>query len=271
MNISTNSTNVRTICYNLSPNDPQANLGFDVWMWLAYIFLFLSYLNVNILYFRLTLILAAVWFIVWGLEVERSIQMDTLMFNIAFIVINIIMSIPLIKQVWPVKLSKFEHEIYERDFCQQMNIRQFKYFMSFFVPDYYGHHRKKIVDIGENFEYMIYIAKIYPGWKVYLKGPNDIMVKELSEGAWIGTIEFSIYDETKNLTKQMKKDEGVKWAISSSVEETFIDDEDRPVQHIHQHFQYGVIQECGVIAYHISLKVNYMDEIFIKFLYFFRN
>src|SRR4051812_12136055 len=92
---------------------PMAKQGYDAYMYVAYAFLMVSYINVNILIFRMWLILSAVFFIIWGLTPERSVQIDTLIFNAIYIIINVVQSIPLIKQYLPVKLTPLEEEIYE--------------------------------------------------------------------------------------------------------------------------------------------------------------
>jgi hypothetical protein len=260
MNDSYTKNNITIICSPFDPGAPQAKLGFDGFMFTAYSFLLLSYININILVFRLVLVLAYIFFIIWSLTPQNAVMVDTIAFSCLFILISILQSIPLIKQIWPVRISRFENDIFLRDFRDYMNIRQFKHFISSFNPVYYGSRNKQVCQLGQNFEYLIYIAKIYPGWRVNLIGLDEIRVTELKEGSWIGTIEFSLFEGVKNLRKKhIKQEEEIKWLISSSVEEV----NSLNLEIGNSAIKYGVIQDCGVIAYHIDLKVIYLLKIIL--------
>jgi hypothetical protein len=236
-----------------------ANQGFDAYMYVAYACLLVSYVNVNILVFRFWLILSAVFFIVWGLEPERSVQVDTLIFNAIFIIINIVQSVPLVRQIWPVKLTELEEEIYERDFKIQMSKRQFKFFIKNFGLDHYEGHKSQLCSHQSSFRHLIYIAKIYPGWRVTLMDKDGMTVKELHEGSWIGTIEYIQYEELCAAQKQNEKPESdveLEWGISAFLERKEIVEERGPVTQTEQNLLPRTRNKAGVIIYKIELDVS---------------
>jgi hypothetical protein len=209
----TNAAVSNLTCIVLDPNAPQAKQGFDVWLYTAYCCLVCSYVNINILVFRFWLILSAIFFILWGCDPVRSLQIDTLIFNLFYIVVNIIQSIPLAKQVWPVTLSPLEEEIYERDFKSSMDKRQFKRLISRMETQSYDAHNSQLCVIKSKFNYLIYVAKLNPGWRVVLRKEDTNVITELSEGCWIGTIEYMF---------ELQKKEGdapIKWGITATIEE----------------------------------------------------
>lgn len=210
----TNATVSNLTCLYLDPNAAQAKRGFDVWMYIAYSCLVFSYININILVFRFWLVLSAIFFIVWGCDPVRTLQLDTLLFNLLFIIINIVQSIPLVKQVWPVSLTPLEVEIYERDFKSSMDKRQFKRLISKMETLSFDAHNSQLCVIKSRFNYLIYVAKLNPGWKIVLRKDDTNVITELSEGSWIGTIEYMFELQRK------EGDAPIKWGITASVEES---------------------------------------------------
>jgi hypothetical protein len=165
---------------------------------------------------RIWLILSAIFFIIWGtIYPELSIQLDTLLFNLLFIIINVVQCIPLIKTVWPVKLTPLELEIYNRNFSSFMNRKQFKHLISHFEYDVYRAEGSQIISIDQNFKSVFYVAKIYEGYEVFIIGRHDLKVKQLCEGAWIGIIEYKDYEEKlKNYNPEV---DDILWRISAVV------------------------------------------------------
>jgi len=197
----------------VDPDAPAAKLGHDVWMWLAYFCLLGSYININILVFRIFLTLAAVFFIIFGSVPERAVQVDTVVFNAVYILINIFQSIPLVKQIWPVKLTEFEEEIYERDFKDHMNKRQFKKFIKEFKTQTFDAPNSHLCDINSQYGHLIYVAKLSPKWKINLKRNETSKIHELTESSWIGIIEYM--DEMNRKPNDPK----TKWNVTATLEE----------------------------------------------------
>jgi hypothetical protein len=164
--------------------------------------------------------MSAVFFIIWGTTGTFAVQIDTVIFNSAFIIINIVQSIPLIKQIMPVKLTELEEEIFQRDFHNHMTKRQFKHFISKFKTDWYKGDGSQICVHDSNFRYLIYIAKIFPGWRVVLtSSTRHLQVKEIKEGSWIGTIEYVLYEQAnQGLKKPSEAQQDVSWGISAYLE-----------------------------------------------------
>jgi hypothetical protein len=131
-----------------------------------------------------------------------------------------VQSIPLLKQIWPVKLSELEEEIFERDFKKCMNKRQFKRFISCFRLRQYDAAGSQLCCIRSNFEYLVYIAKMNPGWKVSVTKDTDSSITELQEGSWIGTIEY-VFD-----LERMPGSPMTRWGITANLlEENKINNE----------------------------------------------
>jgi hypothetical protein len=80
-----------------------------------------------------------------------------------------------------------------------MGIRQFKHFISKFESDTYRSNKCQIVSIDQNFTGLYYIAKIDKGYEVGLEGRNDTQLKALTEGAWVGIIEYTELEAKKEV------------------------------------------------------------------------
>lgn len=75
---------------------------------LANIFFLLSYFapsgRCGLIYLRLMLLTGCVFFAVWGLEILCTL--DALIWNVTFIICNLVHIVVLILQMWPIKFSK---------------------------------------------------------------------------------------------------------------------------------------------------------------------
>ena len=157
--------------------------------------------------------MAAIFFIIWGTVYEqKSVQVDTVVFNSIFILINIGQSIPLLKQIWHVKLTPIESIIFNRNFINFMNIRQFKHFIDHFKSDTYRANHCNIVSRGQNFRGLYYIAMISEGLEVHLKSEGNSF-KILEEGNWAGIVENYEYESKKYSKKEVE----VLWDITLEV------------------------------------------------------
>jgi len=247
-------------------SDPWvAKQGFDGFLYAAYISILFSYVNINILVFRFWLIVSAIFFICFATQPHLNLQIDLLMFSILFIVINIVMMIPLIKQKLPVKLTPIEEEIYENDFKSHMNQSQFKRFISKFKALKYS-DKAQLCANKSQFTHMYYIAKIFPGWKIHLKSHGDVSFKTIPQGGWIGTIEYVLYENEK-AKKDSKKDTSeviVSWGITAEItKEADIESESDSEQQINldkyeeNNDNEMIVNPSGAIIYKIDIDVSY--------------
>ena len=192
----------------------EAKRFFDPCLYLAYVFILFSYLTTNVLALRLNLVLSAILFIVWAvIYPHTAIQIDTLIYNALFIFINLYNSIPLFKEVLPVKMTSTEELCYARDFKDFLTRREFKYFISHFKKTNASLDQTAIINKGMYFQCLIYIAKINKGSNVYIT--KDIeKIKSLKEGSWLGIIEYMLHEGLKaGETK-------ILWGISAILERT---------------------------------------------------
>jgi hypothetical protein len=248
-------------------SDPWvAKAGFDGFLYGAYVSVLVSYVNINVIVFRFWLIVSAIFFIFWATQPGFNLQIDILMFSILFILINIVMMIPLIKQKLPVKLTPIEEELYDRDFKSHMNHSQFKRFISKFKALRYS-DKAQLCANKSQFTHMYYIAKILPGWKIQLKSQGDVAFKSIPEGGWIGTIEYVLYENEK-AKKDSKKDTSeviVSWGITAEItKEAEIGSENYSEQQINQekceenNDSDRIVNPSGAIIYKIDIEVSYL-------------
>ena len=244
-------------------SDPwAAKQGFESMLYCAYLCLLVSYINVNVLVFRFWLIMASVFFICFANDPQRAVQLDMTLFNLVFILINLIMMIPLVKQVLPVKLSPIEEELFERDFQSHMNKKQFKRFISKFKALKY-HDKAQLCANKSQFTHLFYIAKIHPGWKIHLKSHGDVAFKTIPEGGWIGTIEYVLYENEKS-KKDSKKDTSeviVSWGITAEiVRESDVESECESQQKINGEEENNdsdnIVNQSGAVIYKIDVEVK---------------
>ena len=149
------------------------------------------------------------FFILYGILGDLKYQIDTISFNGLFILINIYLSIPLLREVLPVNLSSIEEEIYERDFKQHMSKRQFLHFFSHFKSDQIKANGTEIIKEGNPFSGLIYISKTNSSCKVEISN-NGKKLKDLHGGSWIGVIEYF------NQQVSGDSEETINWGISAT-------------------------------------------------------
>jgi hypothetical protein len=236
-----------TICKVFDPDAPQAKQGFDNWMYIAYSFLLFSYININVLVLRLCLTIAAVFFVVWGFDPVRAVQLDCVIFSLIHILINIVMSVPLVKQIWPVKLSELEEEIYQRDFGSYMSKKQFKHMIKNFKLKTYDADDSQLCCYKSNFEYVIYVAKINPGWTVRLTKESSETLTELREGSWIGVIEY-MFEQDRKPNSPM-----IKWGITATIRQ------DQPLTNRLTTENHIFKEDAGCIIYYFEIEVFFFN------------
>lgn len=241
--------------YNL-----EVKQGGILWFYLAYISLLLSYLNVNILIFRLFLILASLFFIL-GAVLFGCIWLDSILFNSSMILINIYRSIPLIKQKINVKLNNLEETIYFNCFQKCMDKRTFK---KIFDAGCFHHvtNNTYIVQQGNPYNglYLIVYLNKKNSVKLY---ENDIQIhEELSYYKWLGLIEYDILRKAKEDNDKAS----INWPISIKVENkssqnsenNFKDDEN-----IHEYkYSSETLHNMNEALYVIHFKLDDLNKLF---------
>jgi hypothetical protein len=199
--------------------------------------------------------MASVFFCLWGgLTEGLSVQIDTEIINFGWIVINVIMSIPLIKQYIAVKLTPLEAEIYERDFKTHMTDRQFKHFISKFQQIRYKSDGSQLCATNSDFTHLLYVAKIFPGAKVSLTTINQLAkVKDISAGGWIGVHEY-LRVEQESLKPPAERGQ-VMWGISAYMNKTNSDEHQEQGYTQTEVVMKPTTDEEGVVVYKIDMAV----------------
>lgn len=150
----------------------------------------------NILFIRLFLILASVFFICFACIVG-NVFVDSIVFNSVFIIINGVYSYFLLLKYLPIKLTPIEQRIFDKDFNKVMDKRTFRDFIR------KGHLRSfseggQICHDGNNFSGLFYVALVNPNFKVsYVKKDQEYFTAE--ENVWIGVVEYMMYEKEKRM------------------------------------------------------------------------
>jgi hypothetical protein len=185
----------------------------------------------NILFIRLILILASVWFTVHAIVVGQ-IFVDMVVFNIVFIILNGIQSYFLILKYLPIKLSAIEQRIFDRDFSKVMSKADFRDFIK------KGYLRSvsaggQICHLNNNFSGLYYIALINPNYKVYYI-KNRKKFTSVDENSWVGVVEYMMFKKERLIQDVKNKQQNqvdtkkpswkklkskIKWGLSAVVEE----------------------------------------------------
>lgn len=122
-------------------------------------------------------------------------------------------------------MQPFLAEIYNRDFKNFMNSREFLHFvkkMELIKINKPGTHLCKSNTI---FSSLYYVAKIKPGYKLCITSmTSDYKIKDIIEGSWIGIIEYTAFDEHLGKKLKLKRMTGktrrfdVLWGINCYLE-----------------------------------------------------
>ena len=180
---------------------------------------------VDILYLRLFLILASVFFITFAITFG-NVFVDSVAFNCVFIIINLTYSILLIIHRYvKVKLDPLEERIYNKDFSRVLDRRTFKNLMKKAYLRSYS-DGGQIVHDGNTFTSMYYVACLNPQYNViYTK--KGVNYNTVSEGSWIGVVEFVTHERNKKRIRKLgadlegihriEKEEKVKYGLTAMV------------------------------------------------------
>lgn len=163
---------------------------------MANAFLVLSNVQIHILFLRLVLILASVCFILWGWIVLQDIFglifIDLVLWNLAFIVINIFYSIPLIKDMIPIWLKGEMKKIYEKMFKKKLSKKEFAYLMSFAKQKHVSMVNSNIITQGNPYEELLMLWNIPKGKTVTLR-KKDKPIIDLQETNFVGMLETTFF------------------------------------------------------------------------------
>ena len=189
----------------------QAKHGGILWFYFAYICLLCSYLNVNILIFRLFLIGASLFFMC-GAFLFGTVWLDSILFNAVMIAINVWYSVPLIKQKLEIKLDEAEDTIYHNCFSKCMDKRTFKRILN--SGNYYHiANNNFLVQQGNTYTGVYLVAYLSPKNQIAIYENDRIINREYSYFKWLGLIEYDIMRKAKSEDER----NSINWPISIRV------------------------------------------------------
>lgn len=167
---------------------------------------------------RIILILASIFLTLHAIIMGR-VFVDMVIFNIIFIIINIVYSIPLVYKKLKVNLNPIEERIYLREFGNVMDRYTFRKLIrkAKLVIKKKDEH---VVKLNDKFDCLYYVALLNPSYTVdyYKEGEKIFSVKENS---WIGVIEFSMHKkEEKKIELGIDDITPVTWGVSAKVNPT---------------------------------------------------
>lgn len=174
----------------------------------------LSYLQWGFLWLRAVLILAAIVFIVWSTAVLKY-SLDGVIWNIVFIIVHCILSIPLIMAMLPVRLSKEHLWIYNQYFKSFFKKKQFKWIMNYATKNVYK-NAGPICEAGTPLSFYYLFYSIPEGAKVEVV-KNGKVVGQVKQGQWVGVIDAWVNLEKGDDIEEMT------WSISCKVTQSSLD------------------------------------------------
>ena len=216
--------------------------------------------------FRAFIAVGSLFFVIWGSANEIvAVQVDTVIFNSIFVIINILQSIPLILKLLPIKLTLLENEIYNRDFKSYLTPNQFKLFISSFESEMHSTNNSQLCTFGQTFNELIYIAKIYEGFDIDLRSEDNRIMSQATEGSWIGVIEYSKREQYMTIPEihtKMNNDElEVTWGVSATlnIKNNSIVNKYKEVLYDNDNMEYQLLKpkNKGCKIYRVNLTVHY--------------
>lgn len=188
------------------------------YIFIANCLLLISYLQSNMLVFRLFFIAACIFFVIFSLTTP-VVAIDGVIFNILFTLMNIILSIPLIKNLIPPNLNPEQKEIFRN------------HFKNYLIPIELDHLLKKgrrriyrvstgMIKVKNEFSSLFFIAKIGKNCNVELKTKKRIF--DLNVYSWIGIPEYlNVISSKESLFKALKDFDTGEWGVSLNI---FVDE-----------------------------------------------
>ncbi len=189
-------------------NDIVGQFHIQHWLFqVASVLLLLSYLQWGFLWLRLNLILAAIAFICWSFFVLSSL--DGIIWNIIFIAVHSVLSIPLFLEFRPVRLPPIQNRVYIDHFRQFFTKRQFKWTMK-----YCDLHVVKepgfICKEGTPLNGYMFFFQVPAGAEIQIT-KKEWIIGNVINGNWVGVIDAWVkLDNNESL-------EDMKWNVSCEV------------------------------------------------------
>lgn len=187
---------------------------FNEYIFIANCLMLMCYIQSNMLMLRLLFIAANLFFLIFSLTVP-VINLDAVLFNVGFLVVNLTLSIPLVKNLIPPHFTKEQKEIYRNHFRNYLSpIETFVLFS--FVRRKICRVSSTIEKMGNEFSSLYFVAKIGKNCKVNLQGKKKSF--ELNESSWVGIPEYlNLISRKDTLIKALKEFDTGEWGATLNV------------------------------------------------------
>jgi hypothetical protein len=156
------------------------------YLFLANLLLFIGCLQTEVLLLRLLFIAAYTFFIIFYLTLGGS-SLDSFLFSILFLIINIYLTIPIINSIIPPDFNPEDKEMYINQFINYLTKRELEEFLKIGKRKVFR-VSSNLVKMGHEFSTIYLITKIDNNCKVKLKSNLGKLI--LSEYSWIGIPEY---------------------------------------------------------------------------------
>lgn len=176
--------------------------------------------------------LASFFFVLWGLLTEGlRIQLETIIFNMFFVIINLYQIIRLLIKKIPPKFSNLEEYTYNITFKNVFSKDEYKMLLEKSNKEYLSTNQSQICRIGQSFKDIIYVAKLNNGFKIELRDVNNQIITYVEEGSWIGIGEYAIREDyLKNQDISSSIING-KYELVWGVSATIVKNKDNEIEH----------------------------------------
>lgn len=132
-------------------------------------------------------------------------------------------------------MSPFMADLFNRDFKAFLNGRQFLHFIKRFDLIKINTPGTYICKSDTVFDSIYYVAKINPDYKLCItSADSSFKIKDITEGSWIGVIEYAAFDEQLGKKTKIKQATGksrrfdVLWGVNCFVEKISDKDKNHP-------------------------------------------
>jgi hypothetical protein len=184
------------------------------YLFVANCLILLCYLQTNMLMLRFLFIAGNMFFLIFCLTAP-VIRIDSIIFNISFILINVWLTVPLINNLVPPHFTKEQREIFKNHFKNYLTPKEVEILLSY--------HRRKIYKVssqiekmGNEFSSLYFIVKIGKNCSVYLKSKKRSF--DLHEYSWVGVPEYlNVISRKEVLLKALKEFDTGEWGANLSV------------------------------------------------------
>jgi hypothetical protein len=192
----------------------EIKLFMNEYMFIANLLLFLCYLQTNLLMFRLLFIAACLFFLIFSLT-GPVISIDTVIFNISFTIINVILSTSLIKNIVPPQFTNEQKEIFREHFKNYVSPIELNALLK-------SGRRKifrvtsNVIKLGNEFSSLFFIAKIGKNCRIELKTKKRKL--ELTNYSWVGVPEYlNIISKKDSLSQALREFDTGGWNVNLKV------------------------------------------------------